>query len=166
MIALNEAPATANQKKYARDLLAQRVGIEAAEEVRIILNTCRERNALTAKLLSACITQLLSISRRTYVKPNPHLDMEAGVYVLPSGSLVRVYFGQKSGQLLAKVAIDGELVYSGTARKVLAAGSRKATADEIGAWGQTTGTCLICSRHLNDPESVDRGIGPVCFAKL
>lgn len=33
-------------------------------------------------------------------------------------------------------------------------------------YGTTTGTCGICHRTLTVKESIDRGIGPVCFAKL
>lgn len=33
-------------------------------------------------------------------------------------------------------------------------------------FGTTTGTCGICHRQLTVEESVERGIGPVCYAKL
>lgn len=33
-------------------------------------------------------------------------------------------------------------------------------------YGLATGTCGVCGRRLEDPESVARGIGPVCFEKL
>ncbi len=33
------------------------------------------------------------------------------------------------------------------------------------AHGHRTGDCGICNRRLSDPESVARGIGPVCAAK-
>lgn len=33
-------------------------------------------------------------------------------------------------------------------------------------YGQITGTCGVCGRTLEDPESVARGIGPVCLAKF
>ena len=32
--------------------------------------------------------------------------------------------------------------------------------------GKLTGRCAICSRKLSDPESVDRGIGPICQEKF
>lgn len=32
--------------------------------------------------------------------------------------------------------------------------------------GKLTGRCAVCSRKLSDPESVDRGIGPVCAEKF
>ena len=33
-------------------------------------------------------------------------------------------------------------------------------------YGQLTGTCGMCGRHLEDQESIDRGIGPVCAKKF
>lgn len=33
------------------------------------------------------------------------------------------------------------------------------------AYGKRTGTCACCRRELTDPESIDRGIGPVCATK-
>ncbi len=35
----------------------------------------------------------------------------------------------------------------------------------MAAYGHLTGTCGICGRHLEDAESVARGIGPICYAK-
>lgn len=35
----------------------------------------------------------------------------------------------------------------------------------MAAYGHLTGQCGICQRHLEDEESVARGIGPVCAAK-
>lgn len=32
--------------------------------------------------------------------------------------------------------------------------------------GGETGVCALCGRELTDPESVERGIGPVCYGKL
>lgn len=33
------------------------------------------------------------------------------------------------------------------------------------AYGRRTGNCACCGRELTDPESVERGIGPICFNK-
>jgi hypothetical protein len=32
--------------------------------------------------------------------------------------------------------------------------------------GRASGRCSVCSRDLTDPESIERGIGPVCFGKF
>src|SRR5690606_19864017 len=132
----------------------------AAETVRNVLNDARlVPGGLTADLVSRCITTLLEIPKTETA------EIEAGVYVLANGNLARVYFGQQSGSMLLKEVVDGELEYLGKAERYLA-GSRKAPIEEVGNWGRTTGTCLVCSRKLDDPESVDRGIGPVCYAKM
>lgn len=33
------------------------------------------------------------------------------------------------------------------------------------AYGQRTGICACCARELTDPESIERGIGPICAEK-
>lgn len=37
--------------------------------------------------------------------------------------------------------------------------------DEVRAFGLRTGMCAICGRTLTDPESVQKGIGPICEGK-
>lgn len=32
--------------------------------------------------------------------------------------------------------------------------------------GKASGRCSVCSRDLTDPESIERGIGPICILKL
>lgn len=58
-------------------------------------------------------------------------------------------------------------------------GSRDCTADQHAAivklcanplesavaYGQQTGMCACCGRELTDPESIERGIGPICAEK-
>jgi hypothetical protein len=153
------APATDKQKAFVRTLLAERAGNPDAEVIRTRLNELREVAPMTAADVSAAITALLEIPKSAAA------EVEAGVYVLANGNLARVYFGQQSGHMLLKEVVDGDLEYRGQAHRFLA-GSRKATIEEVGNWGRATGTCLVCSRRLDDPESVDRGIGPVCYAKM
>lgn len=33
------------------------------------------------------------------------------------------------------------------------------------AYGKQTGICACCARELTDPESIERGIGPICESK-
>ena len=33
------------------------------------------------------------------------------------------------------------------------------------AYGRLVGTCGFCNTHLENEESIERGIGPVCYAK-
>jgi len=158
-VAQSGNPATDKQIAFVRTLLAERTGNPEAEAIRNRLNEARLVAPMTAALVSECITALLEIPK------TPAAEVEAGVYVLANGNLARVYLGQQSGGMLLKEVVDGDLEYRGKAERFLA-GSRKATIEEVGNWGRTTGTCLVCSRRLDDPESVDRGIGPVCYARM
>jgi hypothetical protein len=34
------------------------------------------------------------------------------------------------------------------------------------AYGKKFGRCAVCMRELSDPESIERGIGPVCAERM
>lgn len=42
----------------------------------------------------------------------------------------------------------------------------KVTIEQASAYGRKTGRCMICGRLLTNPESVERGIGPICAGGL
>lgn len=46
------------------------------------------------------------------------------------------------------------------------AGASTATVDDMAAWGARTGTCGICGALLTNPESIERGIGPICASRM
>lgn len=46
------------------------------------------------------------------------------------------------------------------------AGATPATAEDMAAYGHRTGTCGICGALLTDPESIERGIGPICASRI
>jgi hypothetical protein len=95
--------------------------------------------------------------------------IEPGVYETATG-LVRVYWGQRTGRTLAKLVMwDGDkhvwFQYMGLASKHVSADARRLTVEEIGdaTLAMNSTVCLVCGRRLDDPESVQRGIGPVCI---
>src|SRR5512146_1226256 len=55
--------------------------------------------------------------------------------------------------------------YSGQVQEALRAIAADPRAASI-AYGKLTGTCGVCGRHLEDADSVARGIGPICAAKF
>lgn len=119
-------------------------------------------NSLSTKGASATIDKLFKLPKAVA----PVLEIEAGVYVNADGRIFRVYFGQQSGRMLAAEVVGQEFMYAGQADRFVEAGARRATIEEAASWGKATGTCIVCARRLDVPESVDRGIGPVCFAKM
>lgn len=64
---------------------------------------------------------------------------------------------------------DGRFTPSRDCSPALQAEMIDVMADPVAAlksYGDLTGNCGICSRLLTDPESVTRGIGPICAAKF
>jgi hypothetical protein len=89
------------------------------------------------------------------------------------GQIYRVRRGP-SGHLWAAMATmdkdsAGRTVVSYSKAKGMVAklsqADRMAT-DEVAAFGQLTSTCLICGTELENPESVKRGIGPICASRI
>lgn len=118
-----------------------------------------EARTLSTKGASATINKLLAL-------PAASFEPEAGVYVNPDGRVFRVYFGQQSGKMLCAEVVVDQFVYAGQADRFVTAASRKLTLDEAASWGKATGTCIVCARRLDVPESVDRGVGPVCWSRM
>lgn len=159
-------PATDNQYHFITTLANER---ELTAEDRAKVLAAVQGKTLSAKGASATIEKLLALPKAAVTTPAG--PVEAGVYVNPDGKVFRVYLGQQSGKMLAALAIrheDGsaEFDYQGQADRYITAASRKMTLEEAAAWGKATGTCIVCARRLDVPESVDRGIGPVCYAKM
>jgi hypothetical protein len=132
---------------------------------------------LTSRQASDAITVLLTLPKAG--NGTPADEIAAGVYSnadsvgAADATFFRVYLGQNSGTMLAKEIMhhsDGPLAedqylvmeYRGAATRFVTEGFRRLSLEEVGRWGVTTNHCLCCGRRLDDPESVDRGIGPVC----
>lgn len=123
-------------------------------------------DTLSKKGASATIDKMFALPKAVA----PVTEIEAGVYT--DGSVTyRVYLGQQSGKMLAARVIEhedgtAEFDYAGQADRFVTAAFRRLTIEEAARFGKATGTCIVCARRLDVPESVDRGIGPVCFAKM
>lgn len=132
-----------------------------------VLNTFRAecfRNAKKAPVASQSATTLT-------------LDLVSGKYDVPDedGVIVTVEVdrGSDNWEGWTFVRVAGEKIgqqrpgesYRGQNVLVL----ERLQADPVAAaahYGHRTTTCGICGRHLEDPESVERGIGPVCWGRL
>lgn len=163
---LANAPAAAprnlasdKQLAFIQKLADERDWLSIGVDERAKVEYVRGGGRPTSKGASELIEHLLATVKKEIV-------VEAGVYVNPDGSVYRVYLGQQSGRMLAAKVVDSEFVYAGQADRFVTSASRKMTVEEAAAWGKATGTCIVCARRLDVPESVDRGIGPVCFAKM
>lgn len=100
-------------------------------------------------------------------------EPEPGMYRQPDGTIVRVYLGQQSGKMLLKQLVgtpNGERTheyeYVGAAAYKLHKDAQPLTLEEAKEFGRMTGSCCVCARRLDNPESVEAGIGPVCGRKM
>lgn len=118
-----------------------------------------EATELNAEHVIKKMLELPFRNRARYVDP--------GVYETATG-LVRVYHGQRSGRTLAKLVLWNDdrvwFQYMGLAQKHVPGDARRLTPEEIGsaALAMNSTLCFVCGRRLDVPESVQRGIGPVC----
>jgi hypothetical protein len=162
-------PATDKQRQFIERLLA-------AKDLRgtIYEGWNPDWSRATKASASSVIDALLDLTDAPQGTGSGHpSEPQAGVYVYAGDQYLRVYRGQQSGRMLAKRIHFGDAEepgvsyeYLGLAGKVLRDAGEWARLEvsEVGMLGIHSGTCLICGRRLDDPESVDRGIGPVCAA--
>lgn len=123
---------------------------------------------LSSAAASDLIDSLLAAPEKPFSAPTRD-EPGAGVYRDATGRLLRVYLGQQSGRMLAKEVVVDEYGsvdyrYVGAAARLGLTATQRLSLEEVGKMGIATGVCLACGRRLDDPESVDRGIGPVCAA--
>ena len=155
--------ASSAQYDYLKRLLA---GRELSESERETVQNARER-AMEGRLTSREASALIDLLKASQPPSRPVSEIiRAGVYRDDTGELFRVYNGQKSGQMLVKrILPGGEYDYVGAARKHMKPSWTRLTVDEVGELGKAFDHCMMCGRRLDDPESVDRGIGPVCAGR-
>lgn len=98
----------------------------------------------------------------------PRIVLEAGMYRV-DGEIFRVQASRETGNLYAKrlnlLAEGAEFVYAPGALRAIRPEHRMSQ-DEARAWGVEMGICCVCAAVLTDPESVARGIGPVCGKRV
>lgn len=160
--------ATTKQFAFLKTLVAER-DLDSSLTDWVRDSRARAQNGgMTSHEASSLISALLDRPKKTISQPKAD-EPDVGVYLDAAGRILRVYAGQKSGCMLAKQVIveDGEFVrydYVGRAAGRVTA-QQRLSLEEVGQMGVATGSCLLCGRRLDDPESVDRGVGPVCAGK-
>lgn len=128
---------------------------------------------LTSREASQMIDFLMGQQKRSAAEPAA--EIPAGAYRV-DGRVIRVYHGQQSGKMLASELIDATAHsrdeawnYLGLATRFVPADAHRMTVEEcevVAGSGQADhGWCCVCGRDLDDPNSVRRGIGPICRAK-
>lgn len=90
-------------------------------------------------------------------------DFEHGALYMVEGDVYRVKRSAR-GYFYAEKLEGTRFEYApGDIRRIHA--SDRLTLEQAKAYGVRTGVCGCCGRELTNPESIDRGIGPVCASK-
>lgn len=179
-MAAASAPAAAPAARLASDkqmgflkrLIAERDYFSLVPADRTKVDFVNGGGVPTAKGASALIDVLTGTAYAPKAQQPVEAPLELGMYRKADGTLYRVYPGRESGRLLAKRLILPEVAgdkatfeYAGLASRFVSADERM-TLDEAKAFGHQFGICCVCGALLTDPESVERGIGPVCGSRI
>lgn len=153
---------TEKQSDFLATLVAERDTTNVDRFLSELRQNYREGRA-TSKEASTVISGLLQCPRKAGGVITEGIYEDVG-----TSTLYRTYIGQTNGRMLCKrVVFDGKDIsydYQGLASRFLQDArrlSREEVAERTLSYG--SGTCMMCGRRLNDPESVDRGIGPICW---
>jgi hypothetical protein len=190
--AWKSAPATEPQVNFLRKLLAERVGITAAEDIRNALNIARTNKTLDKGMASEFITRLQAIPANPVVRQAPISSglpgqdgtpplaksddawkrpecVPDGQYALKGDDGVIRFYSVNTNDGICWVAIhasDERHNIKGRARhQVLDAIAVDPRAAAI-LFGHETNHCGRCGRELTDEVSRANGIGPICAGKL
>lgn len=110
-----------------------------------------------------CITAL---SSKPLLEERPKkAKMEPGFYI-HKGEVYKVVWNQAGTRMYAR-QLDKKtwrFEYRHGAINLLNPDERL-TVEEASAYGHLTGRCGCCGRLLTNEESIERGIGPICFEK-
>lgn len=101
------------------------------------------------------------------VEAAPVEDPPEGVHTL-DGKVWKVQEARTTGgRRYLKTLTDGGWVYLGRRAPFFDLSPETLISiDEAAEYGHLYGVCVVCGRDLTDEHSIERGIGPVCYARL
>lgn len=162
-------PATTKQENFIKKLDATRVNFDAlTPEQHDYLSDFRAQRHLERDQASYLITGLLKCEEQ------PRGEMaKPGYYVSGQKYLVVVSNRAGTATYAKELQVTKEPGRRAKARWVYAPGEGRnvahltpMTLEQAAKFGHLHGVCFVCCRALTDPESVKRGIGPVCATKF
>lgn len=135
-----------------------------------------DTSGLSKAAASRLIDSLLATPRQAPAAPAAEpKDAAPGYYVTADDTLYVVVENKAHTHTYAKRLVITQGPARSTARWEYEAGAGRALAasdheplsvEKAASLGHLHGFCVICCRPLTDPESVTRGIGPVCASRL
>jgi hypothetical protein len=147
-----------------RALLAERV---VEPRYRVALESYLEGSTVTVHGLQTAMARLSALPRKG--QPTGQPVTEPGLY-RREGVVFYVQWNKAQTHLYAKEAKLGpdgkwEREYAPGAMRFLRDTDRM-TVEQAEEFGRDHAWCAICGRYLTNPESIARGIGPICAGKV
>lgn len=142
-----------------------RLAGERDHDIAAIHSIIADANGGTASM--SAVSRAIDILTGLPRKAQPHSDgapVTEGYYFV-EGLIYKVVASKSSGNLYAKVFSEHGYEYAPGAMRLIPTAARL-TIEQAAEAGVRTGRCVICAKELTDPESVERGIGPVCAARI
>lgn len=134
----------------------------------------RSRVAIDQDMCAEILMSMVGAKRGRKSKVMLRLgDSNTGVFTLKFMSSGKnaggCWITNETGELIGKVSSDatGE-VWGGNAEAIanyLSAAAESGLADLAAEFGKEFGQCSCCGAMLTNPESIERGIGPICAEK-
>lgn len=163
-------PATPKQENFINNLARKAANFDAlTPEQEATFKKVLASEFISKDDASYLITGLLKCDQ----KPRGEMA-KPGYYIHRSGAYLVVVKNKKGDATYAKrLDVTKEEGQRAKARWVYAPGMGTEVAhmtpmslQEAAKFGHLHGVCFVCCRALTDPESVKRGIGPVCATKF
>lgn len=169
------APVTARQLDYINDLIDER----DCGDQEVLKGQAKGLDKQTA---SRWITRLKELPKRhsalqTRGKPLTQIksDVPAGRYAVTGEDGTTDFYrvdrpteGKWAGYVFVKLQLSDELqrVPLRNTQTILGKIAAAGIQESMERYGREIGHCGHCGRTLTNPESIERGIGPVCAGKM
>lgn len=150
---------TDRQRSFIESLAANRILTEADHDLISITKTSAEASFAISRLTQRPVKTTVHADG-LIVGEGHYLQVDT-VYVVVKSQSNRLY----AKRLVSTTTGRASWEYAPNALRHLRNADRL-TLEDAKAMGTRLGVCVVCGRTLTDPDSVERGIGPVCAGKL
>ena len=161
-------PATIPQKSLIARLVSERRGAAFTAPMLSMMAAARSDSSFSTQSASWLIEQLFATPKPAAAALSNEKPADLGYYLVDETVYV-VVESKTSGKHYAKrmsvIGARGRWEYAHGMVYHLA-GAHRLTVEEARILGRSLGCCMICGATLTDPESVERGIGPICETRV
>lgn len=165
-------PATAKQVAFLRDLATSRQWDDGHDYSDVLTDAAAGHDVvgIDKRIASDLISELLATPRRQARAAAATQAAQPGYYLREDTVFVVVWNREHTRTYAKRMVVSnghGSWRYAaGAGRDIAAEGLVPLTIADAARLGHLHGCCIVCGKRLTHPESVARGIGPVCAKRI